>query len=124
MRYPHRVACHLSDETHAAVLALATSRGIPVAEVVREAVAGSLWRPIETAPKDGTAILLFGGENDANHTPSVPHPLSGGPVVGLWSTYGWYEGGGEWITTFFDGGMATVAREEPTHWMPLPEPPA
>jgi hypothetical protein len=67
------------------------------------------WRPIETAPKDGTAVLLGG--------------CSPGPAIriGWWGngrylsrTRGWER---DW-TTGADYGFA------PTHWMPLPDPPA
>lgn len=53
------------------------------------------WRPIETAPKDGTELLIF-------------DPVDG-PARAHWSTHNWYAG-------------TYVAA--PTHWMPLPAPPA
>ena len=58
------------------------------------------WQPIETAPKDGTEVLLC-------------EPLSGGYhfiVVGaFWRQLDWITGGGRQV--------------DPTHWMPLPAPP-
>ena len=65
------------------------------------------WRPIETAPKDGTEILLRG---------IVTYPsIDEGKrvtVIGYWADMN----GGGWVwygaTTNF------------THWRPLPEPPA
>lgn len=62
------------------------------------------WRPIDTAPKNGTAVLVA---------------LAGGmytPTVAYWRSS---------IT----GSMWTIPETnrylivEPTHWMPLPEPP-
>ena len=59
-------------------------------------VPASGWLPIETAPKDGRAILV-------SVFPSVLY-------VSWWQSGGW---------TFF--GSYRVA---PQHWMPLPAPPA
>jgi hypothetical protein len=66
------------------------------------------WRPIETAPKDGRRIFLYGaagfGETSSD--------------VGYWDRDPEDECGQCWR----DG---TCERIEPipTHWMPLPEPP-
>lgn len=67
---------------------------------------GNEWQPIETAPKDGTYILLLG---DSGYT-TTPYRVA----VGCW-----VEGYRDfWIThsndAFTDDG------EPPTHWMPLP----
>lgn len=70
------------------------------------------WQPIATAPKDGTWVLLTGGEIsygwDSDDQPRV--------VIGQFAGeegwhFAWYDSGfyGEYIS--------------PTHWMPLPEPP-
>lgn len=66
------------------------------------------WRPIETAPKDGTSVLLFADN-------------WGEPVVGSFA-YSHDENGDEtevrdWFSSFGD------TLDEPEHWMPLPEPP-
>ena len=62
----------------------------------------SKWQPIETAPTDGTAVLLY-------------------PYLDDWANayvvYGYATLDGEW---FSEVGRLTF---EPTHWMPLPEPP-
>ena len=62
----------------------------------------SRWQLIETAPKDGREMLLYG--------PFVP---TGGTYtdIGRWSQYA----GGFWDWDADDS--------QPTHWMPLPEPP-
>lgn len=66
------------------------------------------WQPIETAPKDGTWIMIYepygGGQNvDLTHW------------IASWGDYGHDEG---WI----DQDDALVTRN-PTHWQPLPTPP-
>lgn len=73
----------------------------------------SLWQPIETAPKDGRMILLYrptgggwmntatGSWNDDRYAKN-PRPY--------WES--WLRIGVDWRTL------------PPTHWMPLPEPPA
>jgi hypothetical protein len=56
-----------------------------------------MWQPIETAPRDGTAILAF--ERD---------PLGGMQVV-TWER-------GRWLALY-------EYEQEPAYWMPLPTPP-
>jgi hypothetical protein len=69
------------------------------------------WQPIETAPRDGTWVLLTGGEcfgeDDGERT-----------VVAQWDEYG----GGTWHFAWYDDGYYG-AYYGPTHWMPLPAPP-
>jgi hypothetical protein len=57
-----------------------------------------VWREIESAPKDGTYLLLCEAYDDG----------SWNMVVGRWD-------GGWWSKEPFP--------HEPTHWMPLPPPP-
>lgn len=61
------------------------------------------WQPIETAPKDGTTILLWEGESGTECWVV--------PVTGSWDC-------GEWTLTCH--GFSTLA---PSHWMPLPDRP-
>lgn len=63
------------------------------------------WRPIETAPKDGTPVLLF--------FPAGPH--HGGAIEGWWFS----------SPKEIDDGWETIIGTigEPTHWRPLPDPP-
>lgn len=65
------------------------------------------WKPIETAPKDGTIVLL--GWDDDCHIPSVG---CFNVNKGLWYC------DRQW--RWEDGHMKECP---PTHWMPLPEPP-
>ena len=60
------------------------------------------WQPIETAPKDGTFVIL--------HVPHAEPPVS----------IGFYDGGPEWLIVEGDI-MATSCF--PDIWMPLPAPP-
>ena len=61
-----------------------------------------VWRPIETAPKDGVRVLLC---RASEHEPWDAH-------VGQWRDGGWYP-------------MAAMPfyNPNPTHWLPLPAPP-
>ena len=62
----------------------------------------SEWRPIETAPKDGTQLLL---------------------CVGGWRFIGWW---GQQYGNLYPPSWCEGERGEnlqPTHWMPLPDAP-
>lgn len=59
------------------------------------------WRPIETAPCDGTEILLYEGFQ--------PHI-----GAGYWNT-----ADAEWRSSCGNSALW----KSPTHWMPLPDPP-
>lgn len=71
----------------------------------------SEWRPIETAPKDGTPVLLYVKEYSSTVT-----------------IEGWWQGGldGNWACVWLDVhgcGCCSGSDPNPTHWMPLPPPP-
>lgn len=87
----------------------------------------SEWQPIESAPRDGTIILI-----------AIPEAL-GGDLYELCESrilLGWWDGGefGEhrWeccqiesAPVDSEGGTCPFAMEcDPTHWQPLPLPPA
>lgn len=59
-----------------------------------------MWRPIETAPKDGTDVLV------------------------LWDRGGTMQVASCWEGTWTDANDDELIVSPPTHWMPLPEPPA
>lgn len=74
------------------------------------------WQPIETAPRDGTTILIFGKPGDLE--------MDGAVLVGYRQpavyTAAWDEidqafclSGGSWLGPFV----------EPSHWQPVPAPP-
>lgn len=65
----------------------------------------SEWRPIETAPKDGTAILAI-------------HREWWAPVNG---NHRWIYGK-VYQTAFAHGKFDAGCMKQPTHWMPLPAP--
>lgn len=68
----------------------------------------SEWQPIETAPKDGRELLGVDAEGDM-----------GVMFYGM--------GSGRWLAHAFAWTAYAATRDlvpcEPTHWMPLPEPP-
>ncbi len=86
----------------------------------------SEWQPIESAPKDGRYVVVF-----------VPHDerKSGAPSVRCcqWDaeyTSEWDEARADshYVGAWTDGAVRSFGSEEtwtyePTHWMPLPEPP-
>ena len=64
----------------------------------------SKWQPIETAPKDGTQILIWDGNvRIVAEWGDVPGDLR----MGWWATN----------KSYLDSPY------EPTHWAPIPEPP-
>jgi hypothetical protein len=63
------------------------------------------WRPIETAPKDGTEVWAFNGEQARMH-------WTEGEISGVkWALWIWTD-------------QLLAAPDQPTHWMPLPPPPS
>lgn len=61
------------------------------------------WQPIETAPKDGTEVLVFGPRQDGTYLAAYQYD-------DWWVAGPWDE---RW----------TELLSPPTHWMPLPAPP-
>lgn len=70
------------------------------------------WRKIDSAPKDGTHVLLYFGP-----------PAAGGFVIAAWRRpFEQSDVEAEWM----DGARKVMAVPwvvAPTHWMPLPLPP-
>lgn len=62
------------------------------------------WPPIETAPKDGSVIWAFNGEQ---------------------ARMKWVSGDNYALWIWDDCALSDIdpSPEQPTHWMPLPEPP-
>lgn len=61
------------------------------------------WQPIESAPKDGTSIIIY------------PHTDGGDVGIASWINSVLGDTAGSWRSDY--------DREWPTHWMPLPLPP-
>lgn len=79
------------------------------------------WQPIETAPRDGIWILLCGGSPNDD---TCYGDEGRRPAVGQWTTKcNGHEVEGHWQHCWYDGGYYGEY-ENPTHWQPLPEPPA
>lgn len=78
------------------------------------------WRPIETAPKDGTAVLLGGRWKPFDI-------LKGGEwhqQIFRWGSYSSAnDAESEWWSDAHIGVRSDHWNVEWTHWMPLPEPP-
>jgi hypothetical protein len=73
----------------------------------------SEWQPIETAPKDGTVIDLWAGQR----RPGCFYERIDDPLTGEVYGEGWSQQYVENTSNSFR------VFEDPTHWMPLPEPP-
>lgn len=80
------------------------------------------WQPIETAPRDGSRLLVYCPEDNyciaaiaisywAHSPPNVSFIPTGDPHL-------WRREVQEHARFEVEGGW-----ESPTHWMPLPEPP-
>lgn len=65
------------------------------------AASAPVWRTMESAPRDGAEVLLYFGKNIS------PKVLSGS----------FNQGEDKWCCTY-------CSYDDPTHWMPLPSPPA
>jgi hypothetical protein len=83
------------------------------------------WQPIATAPRDGTHILAYGWEYTTHY--SEPGRMQQREIWCKWNN--------TWMFVEADGGLfhREPCRSDehwepcrtfnPTHWMPLPEPP-
>lgn len=90
------------------------------------------WKPIETAPKDGTKILAFGKEVEGRPVMAWDDskPRIEGMCVIRWHE-GWYEedipvGDGLFKKErklAYSYWMPDPQQFRPTHWQSLPEPP-
>jgi hypothetical protein len=73
-----------------------------------------MWQPIETAPKDGIAVLVY-----------PPTWQRMGAAIAVWDTDQCANKPRPFWRRIDDMGRTTTSRcNPPTHWHPLPEPPA
>lgn len=92
------------------------------------------WQPIETAPKDGTPVLLCSRAYTVElpDEPSIHHAAK--CHIGVWNPEGdsWTDEHGNFggeictltVTGTWSSGGGWFQPNEVTHWMPLPSPPA
>ena len=66
----------------------------------------SKWQPIETAPKDGTKVLVWRPSIGTHY--EEPKELIAHADVDVWVEGNWWR---------------SRCNQQPTHWMPLPAPP-
>lgn len=108
-----------ADRFHKAAIETALAKASKILSLPGIA-AGEGWRPIETAPKDGTDVLIWNAE---------------GHEIAQW--YPKEEDGSDqpghdegWIGTYAFPGrswglrLRSEPQGQPTHWMPLPQPPS
>ncbi|MCA0276314.1 MAG: hypothetical protein LCH86_09935 [Proteobacteria bacterium] len=74
------------------------------------------WQPIETAPKDGTVVILYCPQGDGN--PGSTYRVT---VGNWWSSQDDQEPWEGWVS--WDGGFSEDTMM-PTLWQPLPAPPS
>ena len=74
------------------------------------------WQPVDTAPKDGTWVLLCGGSycDECGGKADV--------MIARWEPGNrlYTEG---WLVCAAEAGYSCFFYEDPTHWMPIPRPP-
>lgn len=68
------------------------------------------WKSIESAPKDGTAVLLYFPDGYWADDRNI--------AIGFWGI------GGGWYDSESASTSMTAFGSHPTHWRPLPDPPA
>lgn len=80
------------------------------------------WRPIETAPKDGTKIVIW-NKRYAFCPIAAWHNSESDDEADGWSFDDWNSPCGSVADGFVGYNEDIEAGLMPTHWMPLPEPP-
>lgn len=69
------------------------------------------WQPIDTAPKDGTFIILGGGMWGDEELAAAKRVM-----IARWLN-------DEWMVCVAEGGYSCFPIIGPTHWMPVPQQP-
>lgn len=78
------------------------------------------WQPIETAPRDGSAVLVMRDIWPGSPTGRARDCNEHNTYVAVW--WGDEAEGGAWVC-YMDMIEDPDCPIEPTHWMPLPAPP-
>lgn len=80
------------------------------------------WQPIETAPRDGTAVLVMRDIWPGTESGRAEECNGHNTYVAAWWA-GERDGAGAWIC-YMDAICDPECPIEPTHWMLLPAPPS
>jgi hypothetical protein len=118
-----------AKETNAALAEYQEARDAVLAAMRRAAPPpvgpSEAWRPIETAPKDGTAcVLCWGIDAEGEPIDWTINAQTAGVFVQVASWWVDDDGAnGEWMV-YTDQPAEPRLHFNPTHWMPLPQPPA
>jgi hypothetical protein len=72
------------------------------------------WQPIQTAPMDGSYVLVCGETNDEHEDRDI--------AVARYVERESNKGKGDWYFAWYDGGQYGQIFNV-THWMPTPNPP-
>ena len=76
------------------------------------------WQSIETAPLDGTVVMLKGGTTNEEDMGYRDRSKLSRPVT-AWFDSDWF-GGSQWRFASYDAGHYGEYLD-PTHWRPLPD---
>lgn len=110
-----RIAREIADDTFSATHVPEMHRRLHVVTLAAlrrvEAETREEWRPIDTAPKDGTPVDLW----------CQPTGISTGPGR---VTDCWFSGGNWWQYDEHGDDQCRSGVHNATHWMPLPPPPS
>lgn len=87
---------------------------VPMKTVKMPGLSG--WRPISTAPKDGTWVIIY----DPFFVTEMPVSIGTYMTADERDPRGRFRKG-EWLLFEWDGMPSSA---NPTHWMPLPPPPS
>ena len=79
------------------------------------------WQPIETVPKDGTAVLVMRDIWPGTESGRAEECCGHNTYVAAW--WGNEDGGGRWVC-YMDATYDPTCPVDPTHWMPLPAAPS
>ena len=80
---------------------------VALAREAAEELEKSTWRPIETAPRDMTEVLIAWADGITSYCVTNAR---------------WHERSGQWVNSWM--AFSDDPNLQPTHWMPRPEAPA